>query len=376
VSVGYEGWTEIEVTTKDEVGNLSSKMMELSENIARKDISWQEKIEAIRQLDELKRKEHGSAAGGGPGKPKQDGWSVEKTADFIGKSSGTVSEDIKLAKNLIEHPELRKKCNKLNKQSAKKYVNQKIEAQELEKRMKDKGIVAGIRFINGSCEAQILNLDSRSIHCLITDPPFALDNISAIGKGDSDVGLHYNVSGTNVGSEGNLARVYDILIPQIHRVLVEGAHFYIFLGMGWYTRLVTMLRTNGLIVDDQPIIWHKQRTSLPARGAHYTSSYEACLFGHKPPQKRILLKPTPNMLSIPAINPSSRVHPLQKPFDLIKLFIKNSTSTGETILDCFAGSAETLVAAKKLHRNSIGFEIDRDNYLRAQEYINNEFNAI
>ena len=106
-----------------------------------------------------------------------------------------------------------------------------------------------------------------------------------------------------------------------------------------------------------------------AKDIHYVSSYEAVLFGYKPPMKRILRKPINNVILISSIAPQKRIHPLQKPFELLKIFIENSSHVGELILDPFAGSASTLIASSRLKRSAIGYEIDSNNYLRAQNFM-------
>ncbi|MDG0889241.1 DNA-methyltransferase [Paracholeplasma manati] len=55
-------------------------------------------------------------------------------------------------------------------------------------------------------------------------------------------------------------------------------------------------------------------------------------------------------------------HPTVYPLPMIERIIKMSSNPGDTILDPFVGSGTTLVAAKRLGRNAIGFELD-ENYI-------------
>lgn len=58
------------------------------------------------------------------------------------------------------------------------------------------------------------------------------------------------------------------------------------------------------------------------------------------------------------ISGKDKLHPTQKPVDLIKELILNSSKEGDLVLDPFCGSGSTLVSAKKLNRNYLGYEID------------------
>lgn len=53
-------------------------------------------------------------------------------------------------------------------------------------------------------------------------------------------------------------------------------------------------------------------------------------------------------------------HPAEKPIDLLEHAIKATTYEGDIVLDCFAGSASTGVAAMNLGRKSILFEVDSE----------------
>lgn len=54
-------------------------------------------------------------------------------------------------------------------------------------------------------------------------------------------------------------------------------------------------------------------------------------------------------------------HGCQMPEQLLARIIKVSSNTGDLVLDPFAGSGSTLIVAKKLHRDYLGFELS-DNY--------------
>lgn len=55
-------------------------------------------------------------------------------------------------------------------------------------------------------------------------------------------------------------------------------------------------------------------------------------------------------------------HPTAKPIALMETLIRQSSNVGDIVLDPFAGGGSTLIAAKRLERHYIGFEIDKQYY--------------
>jgi len=367
----FNGMSEIPVTLFSELDDLDRKICELEENTIRQDLAWPEEIEALRQLDELKRKKYGGATQSRDNK----GWKIEDTANAVGISKASAGQDIKLAKDLLERPDLQKKVKKLPKHAARKIIKQTLQEEQLKRQiaMKQLNISSDLRL--GSCVDLIDELPDESVDLWLTDPPFGSAHIVGTSGSDSpSKGMPlYNLTTSNVGTDAGMEVIYKELIPKVYKKLKPGAHIYIFFGHSWYCRLYHMLIDAGFIVDEQPLIWYKERVSVMAKDMHYMSSYEAIFFGHKPPTDRILSKPISNVLSVKALPHQRKVHPLQRPHDLLKILIENSSNVGETVLDTFSGSASTLVSARKLQRNAIGFELDEGNFLRAQEWIGKEF---
>ena len=57
-----------------------------------------------------------------------------------------------------------------------------------------------------------------------------------------------------------------------------------------------------------------------------------------------------------------KIHPTQKPVNVLKRLIEIFTDEGDVVIDPCAGSGTTLRAAMELNRNSYGFEISKDFY--------------
>lgn len=61
-----------------------------------------------------------------------------------------------------------------------------------------------------------------------------------------------------------------------------------------------------------------------------------------------------------------KLHPTQKPVNVIKTLIEIFTDEGDVIIDPVAGSGTTLRAALEMNRHSYGFEVDRRVYREAK----------
>ncbi len=357
------GLADVPVTMREDVTALERKAMELEENLIRKDFTWPEENECLLQLHELRQQIYGPATHA----PNNEGWGARQTAEILGRSLGAIGGDLKLAQDLRDRPDLRKKVINIPKAAARKIVNQTIEAEKLRVLVDSQGIDIGVELKLGNCCSLIDEIADRSIDCLLTDPPFANPGILATGVTDKAT---YNVTESNVSDWQTMLPVYRQLIPKLAKKLKLGAHVYIFCGMGIvYTTLMELLGKSGFLMDDLPIIWHKERVSTMAKDFHYVSCYEACLFGHNGIRKRSLWKARPNLIAVPAIAGQLRVHPLQRPDELLRIMIENSTSPGHVVLDCFAGSGSTLKVARDLQRKAIGFELDEGNFLRAMRWL-------
>ena len=63
------------------------------------------------------------------------------------------------------------------------------------------------------------------------------------------------------------------------------------------------------------------------------------------------------------------MHDTEKPIELMKTLIENSSQEGNIVIDPFMGIGSTGIAAKQLNRKFIGIEIDNQYFDLAKDRI-------
>lgn len=82
-----------------------------------------------------------------------------------------------------------------------------------------------------------------------------------------------------------------------------------------------------------------------------------------------------NCIDWPRDNESEKIHPTQKPVELLKTLIEIFTDEGDVVIDPCAGSGSTLIAAERLNRKAYGFEIKKDFFTKAKVWFLEEQQA-
>jgi len=353
------GLKQISVTLRKDLTKLQEKEIELEENIARENLSWPEQIELYRQIDNLKRDLYGSKM---QGDSKGDGWNTQKTADMLDMDRSHLAKQINFAKLLKEKPDLKEKLNGLPLTIAMRKAKMILDAEKMERLSKNKKASSEIKL--GNCIELLKELEDESVDLLLTDIPYGLDAINL--KGNNYKGL---VKDQENSCYSEVYKLMQAIKKDLGRVLKPSAHFYVFHSIDQYNYLQSILIGAGLDPDPVPIIWDKTRTTAPFRGYSYAPCYEICSFGHKPPKTKMLSQACKSLVQVKSPSVKEKIHVFQKPVELLEYFIKQSTNIGDLVLDPFAGSGSTILAAKKCGRRGLGFEVNKDNYLMARKAI-------
>jgi site-specific DNA-methyltransferase (adenine-specific) len=190
-------------------------------------------------------------------------------------------------------------------------------------------------------------LESNSVDLLVTDPPYeSLEKHRAVG---TTTRLKVSKSSSNAWFEIFPNSRFEEFLEQAYRVLKKNSHFYLFCDQETMFVIKPIAEKVGFKFW-KPIVWDKEKIGM---GYHYRARYEFILFFEKGKRKL-------NNLGIPDILTCARIrngYPTEKPINIIKTLIEQSSNEGDLVVDPFFGSGSTAHAALELKRNFNGSDI-------------------
>lgn len=217
---------------------------------------------------------------------------------------------------------------------------------------------------NIDCLEGLKEVPDKSVDLIVTDPPYFL----SMGHAGSKTNASKSEQLSSNRAYNDLAictPFYKQLFQEYRRVLKEDGSFYFFTDWRGYAYYFPLL--NAELPVRNLIVWDKK--SSP--GSFYSFAHELIVFGTYKPKTKAGVGT--NIWRMAAFNSGARatngekVHPTQKPVELIAKAIEDSTEPGAVVLDTFAGSGTTIVAAIRTGRNYIGFELDERYHAIAME---------
>ena len=197
------------------------------------------------------------------------------------------------------------------------------------------------------------DLEDESIDLIITDPPY-----KTITGGDSD-GINSKRPKGMLDGNRKLFKYQKLEIKswmsELYRVLKNGSHCYIFTNALNMKEMLNESEKAGFKLHNI-LVWEKNNCT-PSQ--YYMKNCEYILFLRKGKAKYI--NEIGNSKTVHKFNNiiGKKLHPCEKPIDILKMYINNSSNQNDVVLDPFMGSGSTLVACKELNRNYIGYEIDK-----------------
>lgn len=192
------------------------------------------------------------------------------------------------------------------------------------------------------------------INCIIADPPYGMAFKSNKGERADNAKYQQEIEGDET-MEDALDRYITVmghLIPK----LAPQAEVYVFTAWHVLEHWIPTVKFHSDLTLKQMLIWDKGYPGLGDLEANWGCGHECILYlkkGRRPvPTRRS------GIIHVDKLASRKNIHPTEKPVPLIEHLIGMSTDPGELVVDPFAGSGSTLVAAQKMGRRAIGIELD------------------
>ncbi len=218
----------------------------------------------------------------------------------------------------------------------------------------------------GDCLELMKDIPDGSVDLVVTDPPYKMNHSTG---GCTNIGMKSKWQG-NIKA-GNTVMNFDTSIqfadwlPDIYRILKNGSHCYIFCNDKNMQELLNEATKCGFR-ESNILVWVKNNAT-PNR--YYMKNLEFIIFLYKGNAKPINNMGSKCVIESKNINGKDKLHPTQKPIDLLDVLITNSSLEDEIVFDPFMGSGSTGVACINTNRNFIGIELDEQYFNIAQERI-------
>ena len=198
--------------------------------------------------------------------------------------------------------------------------------------------------------------------CVLTDPPYGMDFQSTYGK-DEEAREAYQAKIDDDDSVDAALDGWERTLKAMAPVLADQCEMYVFchwhVAPQWQEWLKSEMPGYGFQLK-QLLIWEKGYPGIGDVATNWGAGHEFIYYlkrgSRKMPYRRS------GILHVDKVRPGTNVHPTEKPQGLLKILIEMSTNPGDWILDPYAGSSSTLLAAKDCQRNAVGIEMVDDYY--------------
>lgn len=191
--------------------------------------------------------------------------------------------------------------------------------------------------IHGDCTRVLQRLPSNSVDLVMTDPPYFVRYRDRLGR--------------TIANDSDPASVLGAFVD-IHRVLKPNTFCVSFYGWSRVGDFFRAWSEAGFRAVGH-IVWHKRYASRCGfLRAHHEQAY-------------LLAKGSPEMPDDPIedVRPweytGNRMHPTEKAVSILIPLIESFSRPNALVLDPFAGSGSTLVAAALCGRKYVGIELEK-----------------
>jgi ParB/RepB/Spo0J family partition protein len=361
---------EVPVTCYNrDLSDLEIRSIELMENICRKDMDWLEAAKLKKEIHKLQIAIHGEKISTSPDAPGVSGRDVAKLLNI---SPAALTQEEKLADAVTIFPELAKAKNKNEATKMLQKLQENVVRSELARRTEERAASSPIErvqtnlinsFIVGDFFEGIKNVPNNSVDFIELDPPYAID----LNNQKRDMSLVQKENYNEI-DEKNYISFLDSVLRECHRVMSANSWAIIWHGKEWIPAILAFIKSYPDFSANLNTIgvWNKGnvgQTNSP--NLYLASCYEQFLYLRKG-SPSIVRQGRSNVFSYKPVQAAKKIHPTERPVELIQDVMQTFCWEGARILVPFLGSGNSILAASNLGMTAFGWDLaqaHKDGYI-------------
>lgn len=201
-----------------------------------------------------------------------------------------------------------------------------------------------LTLIQDDCLKAMKDLPDESVDLVVTDPPYFVGFSSQSKE-------HERRDWANITV---LAPLFERLFKTFNRILKSNGKVFMFTD--WRTYPILYISASKFMKVSNCIVWDYGWIKA---GKDFRFTHEFILYATMPRAKSPKDRGVSDVWRIKPINfTTQRFCSTEKPVEIIKKMLKETSNEGDLILDCFLGSGTTMKACLETKRNCIGMEIN------------------
>lgn len=208
------------------------------------------------------------------------------------------------------------------------------------------------------------------IDCIITDPPFGVNNQSNMAV--TEEGKKYARKIANDESPEVAIKTFKDVMGVLLPKMKPDSDVYVFTSYQvlseWLVMTDDFMPTFGF-KRKAVCVWEKDGPGMGDLECPWGMGSEFILFFQRGRREKSF-KRRNSVIRGPQLRPNELIHPHEKPGWLLELLLKASTHEGDFVVDPFGGSGSLVRAARNCDRNAVAIEYDEFNFNEAVKALN------
>lgn len=372
------GWKETPVLLLSELDPFQRQVIELEENIKRRQLHWQDEAKAVHKLHRWKAKE-------------EEHWQLPDTAGVLGVGTAHIARCLAVAEALhrgdnhvLEATSIRAAYNIVDRDMRRKIDTELSQMEHLFEDEEEEGDEpslpnvlparpevkepTGVRsakkdILQGNFLEWAPQYSGKRFNFLHCDFPYGI-NHDRSDQGGSRKRTAY------ADSRDLYFSLCECLCDNLDKILYPSAHVIFWFSMGYYRETLELFNAkSNLVVNPFPLIWMKSDNKglLPDPERGPRRIYETALFMSRGDRK--IIKAVSNAYAAPT-NKAEAQHLSEKPEPVLRHFFRMVVDDLSEMLDPTCGSASAINAAESLGaKRVLGIELDKEHHETACQNV-------